>query len=74
MTIYKEDKKGRPKGVLHIFSDKNLDPDLERLGNFFIKRMPEGEISFEAFIGNPAHAWSIYGRSAKSLEKALMAG
>ena len=74
MTIYKEDKKGKPKGVHYELSEKTFDHELERLGNFFTRRMPPGEVSFETFLLNPEHAWSIYGRSAKPFDKALIAG
>jgi hypothetical protein len=71
MTIYKESKSGKPKGTLHIFSDKTFDYSLELLGDFFVKKMDHREIDFESFLRNPEWAWSIYGRSGKRLEKAL---
>lgn len=67
-------KKGKVKAVHYDMSDKVFDPELERLGRFFVDRMPEGECTFEAFIANPSWAFSIYGRSGKSFDKAIVAG
>jgi hypothetical protein len=74
VTIYKEDKKGRSRGIYYDFTDKVLDPHIERLGEFFVKRMPADECRFETFIERPEWAWSIYSRSGKAFDKALIAG
>jgi len=63
-------KTNKVKAVYYDMSDKVFDPDLEWLGRFFVDRMPEGECTFETFIKNPQHTWSIYGRSAKTFDKA----
>lgn len=74
MTIYKENKKGKSTGAVHLMADKNFDPDLERLGNFFVRRMAGKGCTFEAFVERPEWAWSVYGMSGKSFDKALIAG
>jgi hypothetical protein len=58
-------------GVHYDLKDKVFDPELERLGDFFMTRMPVGEITFEQFIQHPEWAFSIYGRSSQTFAKAL---
>lgn len=60
--------------VHHDFTQATPDPDIDRLGDFFTSRMPEGECRFETFVERPDWAWAIYGRSGQSFNKALLAG
>jgi len=62
------------KGIHYDLSDKIFDPHLELLGNFFVKRMPDRECTFEKFMENPEWAFSVYGRSGQTFDKALIAG
>ena len=59
------------KGFIHSFADVSLDPHLDLMADFYVRRFPADELKFEHFLRNPEHAWSIYGRTSKPFEKLI---